>query len=318
MIINFTPGHFLSPTLAFLGIVILLSGCNQSNRVAGETTSPTDSRLQVIATTTILADVVNNIGGDHIRLDTLLPVGVDPHSFQASPQDLSRLAQAEIIFINGAGLEEFILPLIENANPSASLVDASGGIAFLTPATVETDEPRQEADPHVWTDPNQVMIWARNITQALVEIDPQNTAAYQANAENYVRSLNELDTWIQEQVSLVPPERRKLVTDHQTLEYFAERYGFDQVGAILPGVSTLTEPTAQELATLEDAIQSLGVKAIFVGTTVNPALARQVANDTGTRLVSIYTGSLSESGGPADTYLDYIRHNVNAITEALK
>ena len=303
--------------LVLCGAALLLSGCNQA---PGDTTQPSaeEGKLRVVATTTILADVVNQISGDSIQLDTLLPVGVDPHSFQPSPQDLSRLAQADVIFVNGARLEEFILPLIENANPNAPLVEVSEGITFLAPPASESDDEHLEVDPHVWTDPNLVSVWTQNIERALSDIDPENATIYQDNAEKYRQELTNLDGWIQEQIALISPEQRRLVTDHEVLSYFAEHYGFEQTGTILPGVSTVTEPTAQELAALIDAIRAQGVKAVFVGTTVNPTLAMQVVSDTGTRLISIYTGSLSEADGPASTYLDYMRYNVNAIVEALK
>ena len=127
-----------------------------------------------------------------------------------------------------------------------------------------------------------------------------------------------MDAWIREQVAQIPPQNRKLVTDHLLFGYFAERYGFEQVGAIIPAYSTAAQPTAQEVAEIENAIRTLGVKAVFVGKTVNPALAQRVAEDTGIRLVGLYHGSLSEPGGEAATYLDYLRYNVTQIVNALK
>jgi ABC-type Zn uptake system ZnuABC Zn-binding protein ZnuA len=307
----------------FLGILVLglafllLAGCGQPEGPAPES----DRKLQVMATTTLVADVVKNIGGDRIEVETLLPVGTDPHSFTPTPRDLARLAEAEVIFVSGAGLEEFLLPLIESANPQARLVDVSAGIELMAPPAGDAehaDEAGQtEGDPHVWTDPKLVMVWAHNIARALGELDPTATAAYLANAEGYRQQLQDLDTWIRRQVAAVPPENRRLVTDHQVLGYFAREYGFEQVGAILPGFSTVTEPTAQELAALQAAIQAYGVKAILVGKTINPSLAQQLSQDTGIRLVSIYTGSLSEADGPAGNFLDYMRYNVAAIVDAL-
>ncbi len=163
-------------------------------------------------------------------------------------------------------------------------------------AHVEGEEHAHEgADPHVWMDPNNVRVWTRNIAAALSDLDPANAAAYQANAERYDQTLQALDAWAQEQVALVAPENRQMVVDHDAFSYFTQRYGFE-----------------------EDAIRQLGVKAVFVGSTVNPALAERVAADTGTQLVFLFTGSLSEPGGGAETYEDFVRHNVNAIVEALK
>jgi len=159
--------------------------------------------------------------------------------------------------------------------------------------------------------------WVGTIEQTLRQADPANADTYTANASAYREELHELDAWIMEQVAQVPEAQRNLVTDHTAFGYFAHRYGFEQVGAVVPGYSTMAEPSAQELANLEDAINEYQVPAIFVGTTVNPALSERVAEDTGTQLVPLYTGSLSEAGGEADTYLKLMRYNTQAIVAAL-
>jgi manganese/iron transport system substrate-binding protein len=158
----------------------------------------------------------------------------------------------------------------------------------------------------------------RGIELVLIQMDPLNQAIYEANAQAYITQLEELDEWIRDQVEVVPAANRKIVTDHLLLGYFAERYGFEQVGAVVPGYSSMSEPSAQEMAALEDMIRDLDVKAIFVGKNVNPQVSQRVAEDTGVRLVYFYTDSLSEIDGPASNYIDYIRYNVHAITEALK
>jgi manganese/iron transport system substrate-binding protein len=274
-----------------------------------------ETGLRVVATTTLVGDVIHNIGGEAIQLSVLLPVGTDPHSFQPTPQDAAKLSDADLIFTNGAGLETFMQTLLQNSGSQARVVDLSAGITLLQGG----DHPDEVGgDPHVWTDPNNVIVWVKNAEQALSQADSANATAYQANAAAYSKQLTELDAWIQQQVSQVPVERRKLVMDHEILGYFAQRYGFEQVGAVIPGFNTLAEPSAQELAALEDAIRSLGVPAIFVSFDVSPALAERVANDTSIKLVYIYSGSLSKPGGPADSYINFTRYNVNAIVEALK
>jgi manganese/iron transport system substrate-binding protein len=278
-------------------------------------------RPKVVATTTIAGDVVSVIGGEAISLAILLPVGSDPHAYEPAPQDLVAVAEADLIFINGAGLEAFLEPLLQNSGTEAEVVSVSDGVALRhmeEEHSGEEEAPPGESDPHVWFDPNNVVIWAKNIEQRLSELDPANAKLYAANAASYEAALHELDTWIIEQVAQVPQERRKLVTDHLAFGYFADRYGFEQVGAIFPGFSTLAEPSAQELAELEETIRRLGVPAIFVGTTVNPALAEQIAADTGTKVVFLYTGSLSEPGGPASSYLKLMRYDVAALAAALK
>lgn len=270
--------------------------------------------LTVVATTTIVADIVKNVGGQNISLNTLLPVGSDPHSFEPTPQDIARVADADLIFINGAGLETFMDRLLENSGTKADVLSVSDGIRLREAPAGEG----AGGDPHTWTDPNNVLIWIDNIAAALSQRDPAHQAAYQANAEKYRQELVNLDQWIQQEVAQIPQANRQLVTDHELFGYFADRYGFTQVGTVIPSYSTAAQPSAQDLAALEEAIRNLGVKAIFVGNSVNPSLEERVAADTNIHLVYLYTGSLSGPDGPAGTYLDYTRYNVSAIDQALK
>jgi manganese/iron transport system substrate-binding protein len=277
-------------------------------------------RLQIVATTSIVADVVANVGGDLIDLTALMPIGADPHSFEPTPQDVAALNDAHGVFINGAGLEKSLEPLLESAEAADKVIPMSHGIELLEFEGEHEGEGEHHhgADPHTWTDPNLVMVWTYTIEQALSALDPANAGRYEANAKAYETELKKLDTWVREQVSLIPEAERRIITDHNIFGYFAERYGFTQVGTIAPGYSTLAEPSAKELADLESTIRELGVRAVFVGKTVNPSLAETVAQDTGTQLVFLYTGSLSKEDGEAATYLDYMRYNVNAIVSALK
>ena len=298
---------------AFLCLILifaLLAGC-QPRATSGE--------MQIIATTSIVGDVVRQVAGDRAEVTVLVPPGVDEHSFEPAPRDIALVSDASLVFMNGAGLEGFIEKLAQNAGESVQLVSVSEGIEPLEGQPDEDGHAEEEGiDPHFWTDPNNVLVWVDNIERALIEADPGGADTYSANAESYRAALRELDEWVRGQVAQIPQGHRRLVTDHTMFTYFAEEYGFEQVGAIVPGYSTLASPSAQELAALEDAIQAQGVPVIFVGSTVNPALAERVAADTGTRLVPILTGSLSEPDGAAPTYLEYIRHNVTTIVEALK
>jgi manganese/iron transport system substrate-binding protein len=286
-----------------------------------------EASLQVVATTSILADVVRQVAGDLVEVQSLIPPGSDPHSYQLTPRDMATIAQADLVFMVGAGLEEFLDGVIESTGGNARLVPVSEGIELLEfehddehedEDEDEHDDEHEEGDPHVWFDPNNVIFWVQGIKLVLSQMDPLHSAVYAANAEAYMEQLVELDAWIQEQVAVIPVENRLLVTDHLLLGYFAERYGFEQVGAVFPGYSTMTEPSALEMAALEDTIREMGVKAVFVGNTVNPQVSQRIAEDTGTQLVFFYTDSLTEEDGPASTYLDYIRYNVTVITEALK
>jgi ABC-type Zn uptake system ZnuABC Zn-binding protein ZnuA len=301
-------------TSLLLAGALALVACSQPTGGASQGAAG-PQHLKVVATTTILGDVIHQIGGDALQLSVLLPAGADPHSFEPAPQDIAAVANADLLFVNGAGLETFLNRLLQNAGGETKVITASDGIQLRQ---LQSAPAGQEIDPHVWFDPNNILIWTQNIQSALSEFDPANAATYAANADAYRQKLHSLDAWIQEQVALVPPANRKLVTDHEYLGYFAERYGFDQVGAVIPSFSDVASPSPEGLAALEDAIRQYHVPAIFVGTTVNPQISQSVASDTGIRLVSLYTESLTPPGGQADTYLKFMNYDVTAIVNALK
>ena len=267
-------------------------------------------KLRVVATTTLVGDVVSNVGGDQIALTVLMPVGADPHSFEPTPTDVMAVSRAHVVFANGLGLEEFLDELIENAGGDRPVVPVSLGIE------VRTLEGKG-VDPHVWFSPVNVVVWTENIQRALAALDPAHREGYETNARRYIRELEALDEWIEAQVANIPPDRRKMVTDHRAFGYFADRYGLEMVGAVVKSFSTVAEPSAQELAALEETIRQYDVPAIFVGINVNQALVQRVAEDTGIRLVPLYTGSLGPPGSGAETYLDLMRFNVNAIADGL-
>jgi ABC-type Zn uptake system ZnuABC Zn-binding protein ZnuA len=226
-----------------------------------------------------------------------------------------------VVFLSGAGLEEEFADLLESA--SGRLVDLSTRVPLrrLEAADGEAHgahaDDGVDVDPHVWFDPTNVMIWTDAVEEALVGLDPDGASVYAANAAAAREGLVALDLWIWEEVSRVPRAARTLVTDHQVLGYFASRYGFEQVGTVFPGASTLAEPSARDLAALVDTVRALGVPAIFVGTTVSSTLAEAIAADTGAEIVRLYTGSLSDGSGPAGSYVDLMRFNVDAIVGAL-
>lgn len=287
-------------------------------------------KLNVIATTSIVADVVHNVGGDKINLTTLLPLGADPHSFEPTPADLARVSGVHVIFANGLGLEEFLAEMIENAGGKAPVVEVSDGLTARRFAEGDEHEEGEEhegteenhhhegGDPHTWTSPANVEVFVRNIEQALSALDPANAAAYKANAQAYIAQLDELDGWVKAEIETIPAENRKLVTDHTAFGYYADRYGLEQVGAIIPSFTTVAEPSARELAQLQDVIGQYKIKAVFVAETVNPELAERLARDTGVALVTLYGGSLGGPGSGAETYLAYTRYNTTAIVNALR
>lgn len=446
--------------------------------------------LKVLAAQTFLADIARNVTGERVTVESLIPVGLDPHAFEPTPQDVRKIAESNVLILNGSGFEEWIEKTLENAGGERLVVEASAGLTMREPgenepghehaheeegeehddhsveshskmvceqlegkqaeeeieaganansaaklhhegehaedehghereiitiklirqddgtyagfvifeaeaeegyaftsvagniriadansAAIEVkqeleiecsgmtrgfiykltpgeyivelsrfasesalfsagpvhahdhegeehaheDEHHHEGDPHFWFDPTLVVKYVENIRDGLVAADPDGKDTYTANAAAYIAELNELDAWIKTQVEQIPVERRLMVTDHHTFGYFADRYGFTIIGAIVPSFSTGAAPSAQELAGLIDQVKDTGAPAIFLESSSSPQLARQVAAETGAKVVTdLYTHSITEPGGKAPTYIDMMKHNVTLIVEALK
>ncbi len=277
---------------------------------------PVGKLLDVVATTTIAGDILAQVGGDAINLNVLLKPGGDPHSFQARPSDLRSVSEADVIFVSGFSLEGTMLESLRSAAPGVPMVDLSEGI---DPLRVQPgDEHGGAGNPHVWLDPANVMRWAENAALALGRMDPEHQELFDRNARGYELVLASLQDWIEAQIAFLAPERRRLVTDHRELDYFAQRYGFEITGTLVASFSSDAEPSARELADLETQLHGLDASAIFVSSTVNPKLAERVAADMGFKVVQLYIGSLSDPAGPAPDYIALMKYNVRAIVVALR
>lgn len=280
-------------------------------------------KLQVVATTSIIADVVGRVGGDRIDLVTLLPLGADPHAYTATPQDLRTLNQADVVFVNGLGLEEALLPVLSTLDSAAPVVSVNAAVEPRTMGDAEGSghdddgHTHERGDPHTWLDVANVILWTETIRDTFSTLDPAHASEYAAAAEEYTATLTELDQELRARVETLPQARRKLVSDHAELGYFARAYGFELIGAVTPALSTMAEPSAQELAGLQDQIRAVGVPAIFVSSTVNPQTAAQLAQDLGIEVVTLYTASLSAPEGEASTYVELMRHMTESIIAAL-
>jgi ABC-type Zn uptake system ZnuABC Zn-binding protein ZnuA len=246
----------------------------------------------------------------------LLPVGVDPHSYEPTPSDIRKAAESQVIIANGAGFEGFIEELVKNAGGKASghslqLITASEGLTSRQSAGAAID-------PHFWLDPTLAVRYVENIRQGLSQADPAGAEVYAKNAEAYTEKLMELDGWIKTKVEGVPPKRRLLVTNQESFGYFADRYGFTVIGAITPSVSASASPSAQELAALVDNIRQSGAPAVFLETGSNPQLAQQLTAETGIQIApELYTHSLSNPDGPAPTYIQMMEYDTEVIVGAL-
>jgi len=289
-------------------LTLLFTACAGKPASDSGTTAPV-----VLASATFLADITRNVAGDRVKVESLLPIGTDPHSYQPTPQDVTKIAESKLLIINGADYEHFLEPLLENAGGKREVIEASSGL-----------QPREDTgaehgvDPHLWLDPNNVIMYVENIREALTHFDPEGTADYQVNAETYTAELKALDAWILGQVNQIPAERRLLVTNHEALDYLAERYGFTVVGTVIKSFSSDASPSAQQLAALIDQVNSSGAPAIFLDEVENPALAQQIADEAGVSVVTdLHLESLTD-GEPAANYIDMMKHNVTQIVNALK
>jgi len=292
--------------ILIIGMMAALIGCGAEEQQNGE------GRLEIVATTTILGDLARQVTGDRADVEVLMPPGADPHEFQASSREAAAMARADIVIANGLGLEEGLGDLL------ASAAEEGTGIFEVAPLV----DPKPFAggeglDPHVWLDPVRMAEAARLLGARLAALDP--TTDWVGRAEEYAQRLEDVDEEIVSLLDEVEPARRKLVTNHDSLGYFAERFGFEVVGVVIPGGSTLAIPSSEDLAQLVAVIEQEGVRVIFAETTDSTALAEAVATEVGAdvEVVELHTGSLGEPGADSDTLIGLLRSNAETIAEAL-
>lgn len=292
-------------------------------------------RLRVVATTSIIGDVVGQVGGEAIALTVLMGPGMDPHSYQPSAQDLTLVEEAHVVFVNGWNLEEGLARDLEKV-AGGVVAPVSAGISPLLfdEHAEEHAEPEEEeeegeeahkhagADPHVWFSIHNVEKWVENIEHVLSALDPAHAQTYAANAEAYLQELEALKADVAAQLEQIPPEKRVLVTNHDSFSYFAHEYGFEILGTVIPASSTLAEPSAADLSDLIQRMQEHGVCAIFTETTVSDSLAQTIAAElrgcAEVKVIPLYTGALGPPGSGADSYLGMFRANIAAIVAGLR
>ena len=316
-----------------IGIVVLavmLIACTSSEGTTGGGSGP----LRVVATTTVLGDIASAIAGGDLDVETLMPPGADPHDFKPSSAQVALIDQADLVIANGLGLEEGLADVLEGAEADdvnvlevGPLIDPipfgeSTSTGECDPDAAHAEEEDHEGaagscDPHFWNDPDRAATAAEVIGEALNAIDPSVDWAERASA--YADELRELGEEIETILQPIPPAGRKLVTNHDALGYFARRYGFEVVGVVIPGGSTLAEPSSVELANLVEVMEDENVRAIFAETISPTALAEAVAAEIGddVEVVELYTDSLGPPGSGAETLLKMLRLDADRIAAAL-
>jgi zinc/manganese transport system substrate-binding protein len=309
----------LTPVAVLLLLLAVVAGCGDGGD------SEAAGSLDVIASATFLADIAQNVAGQRFTVRALVPADADLHAYEPTPHDLADVAGADLFIVNGAGLEGTLEDTVRAAAGDLRVVEASAGLKSRLPRPGEplyegaADGGASETDPHFWLDPTLVETYVRNLRDAFTATDPAGAATYAANADAYVAKLEALDRRIREQVATVPANARKLVMDHMSYGYFADRYGFTIVGAVIPSVGTGDAPTARQLADLTRTIRDTGARAIFVESGQSPALAEQVAAETGIAVVGdLRDHALSGPDGEAPTYIDMMKFDTQRIVEALR
>ena len=273
-------------------------------------------RIAVVASFSILGDLVSMVGGDRVELRTLVGPDQDAHAFEPRPTEIQSLARARLIVLNGLGFEGWMNRLSEMAGYKGATLVASRGIKFRQ--MEDEDHPgRRTDDPHAWQDPRNVIEYVRNIAAVLGEIDPAGAAIYRDNSRRYIAALQALDAWIAEQYASVPKAKRRLITSHDAFAYHAARYGIEFIAP--QGVSTDSEPSAKEISALIRQIKREKIKALFMENMSNPRLLEQLAKDAGVAPCGkLYADALSRTDGPAPTYLKMMRYNVEQILLGLQ
>ena len=287
-----------------------VTGCG-GDLSAGEGGVPT-----VVATTPQVADFVRIVGGDAIVVHQVLQVGVDPHEFEPSPADQEAIRRSRAIFENGLGLEGWVAGAVKSAGATAPVVDTSSG-ATLRMASEEGSE----IDPHLWHDPANAKVMVANVASGLTRAVPDRAADIASRAARYSAELDALDAEVRGQIETIPAGQRKLVTNHDALGYFTDRYGITLVGTVIPSFDSQAELSSRQLAELVATIKAQGVKAIFAESSLPPKTAETVARDAGVTIVAgedaLYADSMGPPGSEGDTYLKMVRHNTRQLVTHL-
>jgi len=300
-------------------LLALTSACSSDDGTSsGSSGGPT-----IVATHSILGDLVENVVGDQAQVEVLMPPGTDPHEFEPSAQQIAELQEADLVVANGLGFEEGLDDALVQAEqagvPVVSLGEQLDPIPFAEEGehADEGEEGEEHTeDPHWFTDPQRAASAVGLIATAVAE---ETRLDVSADAEGYATQLSDVDVLIDQQLAEIPEDRRVLITNHEVFGYFAERYGFEVVGVVVPGGTTLAEPSSGELADLVEVIQEQDVPAIFADASSSTDLADTLAAETGqdVEVVSLFSESLGEPGSGGETYVELIQTNADRITAAL-
>ena len=288
----------------FAGVLVgSVAGCRDEGATG-------DAEVTAVATTTQVADLVRNVGGPRVSVDGILRPNSDPHEYEPRPSDAASLARADLVFRSGGDLDEWLDEIIDNAGGDArqvTLIDS-----------VHTIEGEGETDPHWWQNPRNTILAVGAVRDALAKADPGGRRSYQRRAAAYVEKLRKLDAGIADCVGRVPPDKRKIVTTHDALGYFADRYRVTVTGAVIPSLSTQAQASARDVDKLVEQIRGERVEAIFPEASLTQKLEQAISREAGAKVGGkLYADTLGPEGSGASTYLDATRHNAAELVDGM-
>jgi zinc/manganese transport system substrate-binding protein len=281
--------------------------------------------IEVVTTFSILGDITQRVGGDRIKVHTLVGPNEDAHVYQPTPSDAKAIAHARLVVVNGLGFEGWLERLVKSSGYRGKVVTASAGIRPLKgeedegPDEHEADDHHHhgEFDPHAWQDLSNVLTYVDNIEKALGDIDPTGTASHRVNADKYRQEIRALDAELQDTFKAIPKSRRKVVTTHDAFGYFARAYGVTFIAPV--GINTDAEPSAADIGRIIKQIRNDKIPAVFMESISDPRLLERTRQESGAKIGgTLYSDALSKRDGPASTYLDMMRHNARTLADALQ
>jgi zinc/manganese transport system substrate-binding protein len=282
--------------LALIPLLAVLAGCGAA--------ATADGRVDVVATTPVVADLARNVGGSHVHVVQILAPNADPHEYELRPHDVAAVAEADLVLRSGGDVDDWLGEAIDGSGTKAPVVDLGAGL------------PLRGDDPHWWQDPRNAITASAEIERALERVDPARTAAYGRNAAAYEDELRRLDRGVRACVDKVPPAQRKLVTTHDAFGYYAHRYGIEIIGTVIPSLSTAGQPSAGDTANLIATIRRTGVRAIFAESSVNPKVEEAIAQETGAKVgTALWADTLGPPGSDGATYVQSIESNTKALVD---
>jgi ABC-type Zn uptake system ZnuABC Zn-binding protein ZnuA len=299
----FSAAVSLRGPLLLLLVAALAAGCGSDEPDGGE--------MGVLATTTHVADLVANVGGERVDVERVLEPGADPHGYEPRPSDAAAAAKAAVVFRSGGEPDAWLDDLLENAGADTPVVDLIGSVRTI-------DDDAGDTDPHWWQDPRNAIAAVNAIRDALVRADPDGRAGYERRARAYGRRLRALDREIARCMARVPVDERKLVTTHDSLAYFADRYDIEVLGSVLPSLSTQAQPSARDIDRLVQQVEDEGVRAVFPESGASERLERALAREAGAEVgAPLFSDSLGDEGSGGEIYIDALEANANALAEGM-